>query len=158
MLNCKKCVFSILVLLILTFALVAGCTPVAPVNPDTDAPKVDTKLLETYPEYFGLDVSNGLDVYVWQMSAGSYSFGVLSHSEIPRESFSEELMFMKGTNAQEMHQILASYDIDESQIHIIPWQNPISSYFGPWWIVREGEDLAQKQEEYVKLIKTMLFG
>ena len=30
-----------------------------------------------YPEYFDLDASTGLDVYVWQMSPGSYYFGLL---------------------------------------------------------------------------------
>lgn len=154
----KKSFFSLLVLLILIFALAAGCTPAAPVKPDTDAPTVDTKLLETYPEYFGLDASNGLDVYVWQMAARSYSFGVLAHSETPRESFSEELMFMKGVKAQEMRKILEAYHIDKSQIHIIPWQNPVSSYIGDYWMIREGEDPAQIKEEYVEFIEIMLFG
>ena len=158
MLKRKKSICFLLVMLIFSAALVVGCTPADPVKPDSGAPEFDAKLLENYPEYCGLDASNGLDVYVWQMAARSYSFGVLPHSETPRESFSEELMFMKGVNAPEMRKILEAYHIDKSQIHIIPWQNPISSYIGDYWMIREGEDPAQVKEEYVDFIEIMLFG
>ena len=157
MLKCKKSICFLLVMLIFSAALIVGCTPADPVKPDSSAPEFDAQLLEKYPEYCGLDASSGLDVYVWQMAAHSYSFGVLPHSETPRESFSKELMFMKGVNAQEMRQILAAYNIDKSQIHIIPWQNPLSSYIGDCWMIYEGEDPAQKQEEYVEFIEIMLF-
>lgn len=156
-LKCKK---SICVLLVMIFfaALVAGCAPTPPEQPIIDTPKPDTELMETYPNYFGLDASNGLDVYVWQMAAHSYSFGVLPHSDTPRDWISNELMHMRGTGAAQMRQILASYDIDKSQIHIIPWQNPLSSYIGDFWIVLEGEDAGQVREEYLKFLETMLFG
>lgn len=155
--NRKKSVFCSLVLLILSLAMMIGCTSV---KPNTGVSDFDAELLEKYPEYCGLDASNGLDVYVWQMAAGLYSFGVLPHSETPRESISEELMglmHLKGANKQEMRQILAAYNIDQSQIYIIPWQNPISSYMGAPWIVRDGEDPAQKLEDYVQSIEKMLF-
>lgn len=34
-------------------------------------------LQNIYPQYFWLNTTNGLDVYVWQMSADSYSRGLL---------------------------------------------------------------------------------
>lgn len=156
-LKCKK---SICVLLVMIFfaALVAGCTPTAPEQPIIDTPKPDTELMETYPNYFGLDASNGLDVYVWQMAAHSYSFGVLPHSDTPRDWISNELMNMKGVSAFEMRQILQTYDIDENFVNIIPWQNPLSSYIGNYWIIREGEDIGQVREEYLEFLETMLFG
>ena len=158
MLKCKKSICFLLAMLIFSAALVVGCTPADPVGPDSGAPEFDAQLMEKYPEYCKLDTSNGLDVYVWQMAARSYSFGVLPHSDIPRESFSEELMFMKGTNAQEMRKILEAYNVDKSQIHIIPWQNPISSYIGDYWMIHEGEDPARVKEEYVEFIEIMLFS
>ncbi len=57
-----------------------------------------------------------------------------------------------------MRQILSTYHIDESDIYIIPWQNPISSYIGDYWIISEGESLEEKQEGYIKSIRNMLFG
>ena len=152
--NRKKSTFCSLVLLILSLAMMIGCTTV---KPNTGAPLFDAELLEKYPEYCGLDASNGLDVYVWQMAAGSYSFGVLPHSETPPENSSKVLMSLKGADKQEMRQILAAYNIDKSQIYIIPWQNFISSYIGEPWIVREGEDPEQKMEDYVQSIERMLF-
>ena len=157
-LNCKKSVLCILVMLILTVALLAGCAPAEQVQPPISAPKADADLMETHSEFFGLDASNGLDVYVWQMAKHAYSFGVLPHSETPRDWICEELMNMGGTGAAQMRQILASYNIDKSQIHIIPWQTPLSSYIGDYWIVREGEDAGQVREEYLKFLETMLFG
>lgn len=156
MLKCKKSICFLLVMLIFSATLFVGCTPADQVLPDDGTPDFDEQLLEKYPEYCELDASNGLDVYVWQMAAGRYSFGVLPHSETPRDYI--ELIGLKGTNTQEMRQILSAYNIDKSQICIIPWQNLLSSYLGEYWVVREGEDPAQKREDYVKAIEAMLFG
>lgn len=35
------------------------------------------RLKEKFPNYFGLDVSNGLSVYIWQEAEGAYSCGLL---------------------------------------------------------------------------------
>ena len=156
-LKCTKIVRFLLIVLILA-AFAAGCAPAESAQPGNSVPKADAELMETYSEYFGLDASNGLDVYVWQMAKHAYSFGVLPHSETARDGFCMDLMNMKGTNAAQMRQILATYDLDKSQIHIIPWQNPLSSYIGDYWIIHEGEDNAQIREEYLKFLETMLFG
>lgn len=158
MLNCKKSVCCILALLILAGALIAGCTHAEPVQPGSSVPEADAQLMEAYSEFFGLDASNGLDVYVWQMAKHAYSFGVLPHSETPRDWICDELMDMGGVGAAQMRQILASYNIDKSQIHIIPWQNPFSSYIGGFWSIAEGEDVGQVKEEYLKFLETMLFA
>ena len=115
-------------------------------------------LEEKYPEYFGLPTSKGLEVYVWQMAPGSYSFGVLPGTN--REKTLEELWNMNGAAADEMRSILSTYDIDESEIVIIPWQNPISSYIAEYWIREKDEtpdSAAERQQEYMDLLREMLF-
>ncbi len=121
----------------------------------TDEPAA---LREKYPEYFGLDTMKGLEVYVWQIVPNSYSFGVLSGTNRSKEL--EELMNMKGASASEMKAILSTYDIDESWIAVIPWQNPVSSYIPEFWIRFNDEDpdeTAKRQKEYVDGIRKMLF-
>ena len=112
-----------------------------------------------YPEYFDLDASTGLDVYVWQMSPGSYYFGLLPHTASPRDSTAQELLALRGASSEQMRYILAAYALDPDDIHVIPWQNPISSYIPECWIVTEnGESLEEKQAQYIETVSTMLFG
>ena len=118
-------------------------------------------LRKWYPEYFGLDASKGLDVYVWQMAKNSYSFGLLPHAEQGRDWIAHELLNLRGTSAEEMSVILSTYNIDENDIYIIPWQNPISSYIGGYWIITEGEDtddLNAKRQAYIEHIRQMLLA
>lgn len=115
-------------------------------------------LREKYPEYFDLDTTKGLEVYVWQMAQGSYSCGVMSGTN--RNKTFEELMALKGASITEMRAILSTYDIDEQDISIIPWQNPISSYLGEFWISEKDEapaSLEKRRQEYIDGIRHMLF-
>ncbi|MBO5294887.1 MAG: hypothetical protein J6B71_06585 [Clostridia bacterium] len=114
-------------------------------------------LYQKYPEYFGLDASAGLDVYVWQMGPNSYSFGLLPHSEVPRYRFSPELGDLKETGVEEMRVILSTYDIDSSQIHVLPWDNWLSSYRG-WYSIIDEDDPYEKAEIYVEFLRQKLFG
>ena len=109
-------------------------------EPDTSAPDEESiaVLREKFPEYFGLDTFKGLEVYVWQMGEGSYSFGVLSGTN--RIKTLEELMHLKGATAGEMKAILSTYDIPKENFIVSPWQNPISSYLGEYWIQEKDED------------------
>ena len=118
----------------------------------------EQELRDKYPEYFGLDAKNGLDVYVWQLAEGSYSFGLLHHTEAQRPWVSYELLNLVGTDADEMRLILSTYDIDESDIAIIPWQNPISSYIADVWMIEDGESQEEKLKAYINNIRNMLFG
>ena len=112
-----------------------------------------------YPEYFDLDASAGLDVYVWQMAPDSYYFGLLPHAASPRDSTAQELLALRGASSEQMRYILAAYALDPDDIHVIPWQNPISSYIPECWIVTEnGESLEEKQAQYIQTVSTMLFG
>ena len=113
-------------------------------------------LMAHYPEYFGLDAASGLDVYVWQFAKESFSFGLLPHAESEREWLS--LMNLRGVNADTMRAILGTYDVDESDIHIIPWQNPLSSYLCSWQIVLEGEDGEVKKQDYIDQVRSMILS
>ncbi|MBR4703725.1 MAG: hypothetical protein IKO91_07755 [Oscillospiraceae bacterium] len=110
----------------------------APTAEDMDA------LREKYPEYFGLSAFKGLEVYVWQMADGSYSWGVMEGTN--REKTGEELWNLRGAATEEMRLILSSYDIPEENIFIQPIQKPYSSYIPP------AEDMDPA------LLRELLFG
>lgn len=116
-------------------------------------------LREKYPEYFDLSTFKGLEVYVWQMAPGSYSCGVMLGTN--RNKTLEELLNLKGASIPEMRAILSAYDIDEEDIFIIPWQNPLSSYIPENLISQKDEDPAaaeKREQEYINRIREMLFG
>ena len=171
-LNYKKPTFWILVVDVISFIIVAVCFLTNPISTieengtttttvggvNTPQSIIITSLREQYPQYFDLDDSNGLDVYVWQLSENSYYFGLLPHTATERDWLSYELLNLQGTDADEMRQILSAYNISENDIHIIPWQNPISSYLAEPWIVFEGENVEEKQKSYMESVRNMLFG
>ena len=100
----------------------------------------------------------GLELYVWQMAEGSYSCGLMLGTN--RNKTLEELVNLKGTSIAEMKAILSTYDIDENEVFIIPWQNPISSYMPEYWIREKDEDpssVEKRQQEYIDGIRHMLF-
>ena len=135
-------------------------SPANSLSPGEDATEaVDLAALRAkYPEYFDLSTLKGLEVYVWQMAPDSYSCGVLPGTN--REKTLEELMKLKGAAADEMKAILSSYDINERDIVIVPWQNPISSYLGEHMISFDDEEpaaAAKRRQDYIDMIRDMLF-
>lgn len=116
-------------------------------------------LREKYPEYFDLSTFKGLELYVWQMGPNSYSCGLMLGTN--RNKTLEELINLKGVTIAEMRAILSTYDIEEKDIIIIPWQNPVSSYIAEYWISQKDEDPAvveKRKQEYIDGIRQMLFG
>lgn len=112
-----------------------------------------------YPEYFDLSTFKGLELYVWQMGPNSYSCGLMLGTN--RNKTLEELINLKGVTIAEMRAILSTYDIEEKDIIIIPWQNPVSSYIAEYWISQKDEDPAvveKRKQEYIDGIRQMLFG
>jgi len=99
-----------------------------------------------YPEYFELGTFKGLEVYVWQMAESDYRFGLMQGTN--REKTLEEKMALKGATAEEMALILSSFDIEDKDIFVIPWPNPISSYMVTEDMIRD--------PEYINNIYTML--
>lgn len=120
---------------------------------------MESDLREKYPEYFDLPAAKGLEVYVWQMAPNSYSCGVMEGTN--REKTLEELMNLKGAGIDEMKSILSYYDIPKENISVIPWQNPISSFLGDYWIGPKDEDpdsAAKRRQEYIDRLRDMLLG
>ena len=159
----KKPAFWIIVVGIILSVTVAICfltTPKAKSYEENDQEKLSASLLtlkENYPEYFDLNAADGLDVYVWQMSENSYSFGLLPHSNDAREYLFDGWMKLKGVNATQMKEILMTYSVEEGNVYIIPWQHPLSSYLPEFCIVTEGVDMDKKKADYAEHVRKMLF-
>ena len=129
-------------------------------NNENSGPSADhdmKTLKEKFPEYFDLGTFKGLEIYVWQMAEGQYSFGIMQGTN--RNKTDEELMDLKGATTEEMKAILSTYEIEEDDIFIIPWQNPISSYI-PDYLIEErmGNSAATHKDQYIEQIRNMLFG
>ena len=93
------------------------------------------------------------------MAPDSYSCGLMLGTN--RNKTLEELINLKGASIAEMRAILSTYDIDEKDVIIIPWQNPVSSYIAEYWISQKDEDpvvVEKRMQEYIDGIRQMLFG
>lgn len=97
------------------------------------------------PEYFGLDTENGLDVYVWQMAMGSFSFGIMPG--IDGERPENETWDLKGVDAADVKLILSTYGISPADIRVIHTFKPYSDY-----------SFIMADESYVPAVRYMLFG
>ncbi len=134
MLNYKKPTFWIIIVAVVALIVTAVCLLTNPKTneKDTDSPAnasivlVDA-LREKYPQYFDLSTDKGLEVYIWQMGKDLYYCGLMSGTN--RNKTSEELWDLKGTSINEMKIILSTYSIPKSDVVVIPFQHPISSYY-----------------------------
>lgn len=115
------------------------------VVPQEDSPEIEA-LQVKYPGYFGIGTFKGLEVYVWQMAEDDYRFGLMQGTD--HEKTLEEKMALKGATAEEMALILSTFDIEDKDIFVIPWQDPISSYMVT-------EEMAE-DPGYINYIRTML--
>jgi hypothetical protein len=101
------------------------------------------RLRQEYPAFFDLPTDKGLAVYVWKLSEDAYSCILLPDSGKTREA--TELWEMKSVNLQEMRTILSSYSVSPEDVAVIPWTNPLSSFYSP------------TDEDYVESLREMLF-
>ena len=114
-------------------------------------------LMEQHPRFFGLDASEGLDVYVCQFAPENYSFLLFEHSEdIPLSTY--DLVHMSGVGAASMRLILDTYDVTREDVTVVPWQHPLSSYIGPHQIIPPDGNIDTVQAEYKEKILDLLFG
>ena len=86
-----------------------------------------TELRKQYSEYFGIDTSKGLKVYVWQMAESDCSCALLSGTD--ERSELEIGLQSKSTTIEQMRLILSTYGLEEKDIDVVPFHNPISSYW-----------------------------
>ena len=82
------------------------------------------QLRKTYPQFFDLDTSNGLVVYVWQMNAYSYRCAL-----VPRKNLTELWDDKDAASMSEMRQIVKSYGLDWENVEIRAINMPYSSYY-----------------------------
>lgn len=151
-LNYKKTTFWIIIVAIIASIIVAACFLTNPENSEdssnesndtntstnhnTEA-RTDTNtsidisdLKAKYPIYFDLDTTKGLTVYIWQMSANSYSCGLLPNSNIGHTELELLKLDSNATSIDEMKRIITYYypKNTEKYVTICPIIMPISSY------------------------------
>jgi len=86
--------------------------------------------------YFNLDTTDGLKVYIWQMSENSYYCGLLPGKN--KEHTDKELwdLYNNSTTLEEMKAIVLSYitPANKDIVSVCPIHNPLSSY---WYNIDE---------------------
>ena len=85
-------------------------------------------LKHKYPEYFKLDATKGVEIYVWQMAEGSYDCGLMNGTN--RNKTKEEIwgLASKPLSVEETKLILNELGIRKENWSIIPVVQPYSSY------------------------------
>ena len=185
-LHYKKPAFWIVVGTVAAGAVVAVCFLTNPVSekniPDTNADSFQMSIIggadgptkvflagvidkdstrylrKQYPEYFDLDTSEGLELYVWQMGGSSYSCGLMS-GKTSREiaeaaqaagEIRTDLWNMQGVTVTEMKLILSDYKIGKEKVKLIPYSMPYSSYLNV--------EAAKDPEGYLKKLEALFWG
>jgi len=102
-------------------------------------------LREAYPEYFDLDTSEGLLVYVWQLAKYDYNFHLVAGSASEAE---KTPMSLRSTSVVNMRVILADYNLPREKIRVVHYGHPLSSYVGP----------PHSEENFTAIVEYMLFA
>lgn len=130
-LNYKRPAFWIIIASVAACIVVSVCFLTDP--PGGKATKDENSALsalkEKYPQFFDLDTTNGLTVFVWQMNSDSYSCVLLSGRDT--EYTIEELLEifdMPTATAGEMKAIISAYDISKDDITVYPRSSFLSSF------------------------------
>ena len=92
---------------------------------DQDSLEKLRRLEKEYPRYFKNLEKTGMTVYVWQMAAGSYSWGLLPDYEYYSWDKSEDLVRL---SLDELHAIVDAYGLTPEQVTVTPIQLLHSSY------------------------------
>ena len=135
--------------------------PDIPMKDDTlaEAPTPHINLIkQRYPEYFGLDMEKGLEIYAWQYCEEYYAFALLEKTENEREE--ETLWRLNGTTVGEMGAILADYGITEETAEIVLYNRPSSNFVPEYAIVYDGESdesVEARRQAYIDDVRRMLF-
>lgn len=134
-----------------------GAETLTPNYGETDPEKLTPEQLalkEKYPEYFGLDAANGLDVAFWESTAGSYCFGFFTE-KAPGTAL---IARVKAVSAEQMRSILATYDVTPDQVRILIWTDFLSSHIPKYAIGKTKEEVEEKQRLILGYARELLFG
>ncbi len=85
-----------------------------------------TKLKAKYPQYFNLDTTKGLEVYVWYISQNEELCAILPTKDGGYKE--EELATLEGLTLPQMKEVLKSYTIDFEKIGIYFFNHPLCSF------------------------------
>ena len=80
--------------------------------------------------YLDLDSSKGLSIIVWQFAENNYSCALAEGTGGELEIAAA--VSLKAVSPDEMLRILSHYDIPDEMIVIVPYRNPLSSYYLPY--------------------------
>lgn len=86
-------------------------------------------LKQRYPQYFELDYTKGLTVYIWQLAPSHYSCGIMQGS--PEAHEQGDIWALRSCTLSNMRKIV-DYYIDtngDCKVQICPVQSPVSSYY-----------------------------
>lgn len=83
-------------------------------------------LQTNYPEFFDLDVTEGLIVYICELSPNDYKCAL--ESALYDDISDKSLTVINGCSMAEMRAILSSYNVKREKIKIRVVNNPLSSY------------------------------
>ena len=86
------------------------------------------ELKHKYPEYSKLNAFKGVEIYVWEMSEGSYQCGMMNGTN--RNKNEEEIWDLAGNpiSIEDAKLILKEQGIDKKYWIIMPVIQPVSSY------------------------------
>lgn len=173
-LNYKKPTFWVIAAAVVACAVVAVCFLTNPkeetvvpsgtgalVSNARDGEELE-QLKAVYPEYFGLDTTEGLIVVVWQMAEDSYSFALMPGNALGISDYTweteeggslsaivgvgtEEKIPLTGLSAEEMQLLLSAYDLAPEEVQVFYYAHPLSSYI-----------VLEPDEAYIESVRVML--
>jgi len=114
--------------------------PTSIIVSDKNDEKEIERLQEKYPHFFGLDTENGVTVHVTKLSQDNFEC-YLTSSEIMNPQ--NILHFNKFASIEEMKLILSTYNLDNEDITVEPFQHVLSSYIG---------DDSEYKSTYIRLL------
>ncbi len=112
-----------------SIAIIGGADgPTSIIVSDINTKKEIKKLEEKYIDFFNLDTSDGLTVYVTALGLENYRWYLSSNND-PVDP-QKILSFSEFATDDEMRLILSTYDINAADIEVVPFQHNLSSF---WW-------------------------
>ena len=111
---------AIVVACVTVLCLFIGLPGVGDGNSDPPSAETEPRSLDElrtlFPEYFGLDTTDGLLLYAREDASGAIGFSLLASMNQKRSV--EELLSCRTVSAEEMKRIISTYDIPENQIAV----------------------------------------
>ncbi len=163
-LSYKKPAFWIIIVAVITCAVCAVCFLTNPKEkPNGETEQSIEELMKEFPEYFGVDPSDGLDIYACiNDSSGADTFVLLPHSEKHTQMYyylssSEKAFSFKFASTSQMREIINYYNVSPEDVHIIPFLYPLSGQTSKLPDTKNQEDYDAQLKAYTDYIRRSLF-